>query len=469
MTVSFKIKNVLGDFRFWIFIFFLIRLVGITNPPLEVGHNWRQVTGLMVARNFLEVDNNIFYPRIDETGSGTGIIGMEFPLLNYLVYLVSLVFGYEHWYGRLINLIVSSIGVLFFYKSIKDFFGKSVAFNSGILLLSSIWFAFSRKMMPDTFSISLAMVGVYYVLNLFYHEYSPKKLLLFFLFFTLGGLAKIPAAMFGVLIIIPFFDKKNLLFHKLQVAFLMVVSIIIIYGWYFKWNIFLAAEYGSWYNSGKTLSEGFLDIRNNLKQAFSNFYFHAFRGYLAFPIFLLSIFYMFYKRNKSLIAIFLLFSLIYVVYIIKSGFFFYHHQYYIIPFVPIMAFYIGYLLDKMQSRKAIYIILALLSTEAIANQQHDFFIKPEVLYKLDISKNVDNHINKNELVGVVSDGNPQLLYLSGRKGWLITENDISNNEYLNKLKQEGCAFIIYSKKEYNIQNSLDIVFEDGNFVIFSMK
>ena len=97
-----KFKFLLKDIRFWIFIFFIIRLIGITNPPLEVSHNWRQTTVTMVARNFLEIDNNIFYPRIDIAGEKTGITGMEFPILNYLIYLVSEVFGYEHWYGCLL-------------------------------------------------------------------------------------------------------------------------------------------------------------------------------------------------------------------------------------------------------------------------------------------------------------------------------------------------------------------------------
>src|SRR5258708_1308722 len=42
------------DIRFWILFFFLLRMYGITMPPLEVGHNWRQTDGLMIARNFYE-------------------------------------------------------------------------------------------------------------------------------------------------------------------------------------------------------------------------------------------------------------------------------------------------------------------------------------------------------------------------------------------------------------------------------
>ncbi|GIV32363.1 MAG: hypothetical protein KatS3mg030_665 [Saprospiraceae bacterium] len=51
-----------------IILFFLLRLYGITNPPLERNHNWRQATTNMYARNFLEVDNNFLYARVDMAG-----------------------------------------------------------------------------------------------------------------------------------------------------------------------------------------------------------------------------------------------------------------------------------------------------------------------------------------------------------------------------------------------------------------
>ncbi len=171
-----KLKELISDIRFWIFLFFLIRLYGITLPPLEVAHNWRQTTVTMVARNFIEVDNNIFYPRIDIAGEKTGITGMEFPLLNYLIYLVSLIFGYEHWYGRLINLIVSSIGIFFFFKFVKKYFDHRIAFSSTIILLVSIWFSYSRKIMPDTFAMSFIIAGIYYGSNYLDKELKSKRI-----------------------------------------------------------------------------------------------------------------------------------------------------------------------------------------------------------------------------------------------------------------------------------------------------
>ena len=57
-------KNYFTDIRFWILLFFFLRLYGITNAPLEISHNWRQSLTNMIARNFLEIDNNILYPRM---------------------------------------------------------------------------------------------------------------------------------------------------------------------------------------------------------------------------------------------------------------------------------------------------------------------------------------------------------------------------------------------------------------------
>jgi Gpi18-like mannosyltransferase len=114
----------------------------------------------MIARNFLENGVNILHPTIDMAGEKSGIIGSEFPFYNYLIYLGSVLFDYSHWIGRLINLFVSSFGLYFFYKLIKNLFDKQTAFNATIVLTVSIWFAFSRKIMPDTFSVYRKFITV---------------------------------------------------------------------------------------------------------------------------------------------------------------------------------------------------------------------------------------------------------------------------------------------------------------------
>lgn len=100
-------------------------------------------------------------------GDKTGITGTEFSVLNYLIYLLSLLFGFHDWFGRLINLIVSSIGIFYFYKLIKLKFDERLSFFSAYLLLISDWFIYSRKGMPDTFSTALVIMGLYYVFRYF--------------------------------------------------------------------------------------------------------------------------------------------------------------------------------------------------------------------------------------------------------------------------------------------------------------
>jgi hypothetical protein len=153
-----KLKIGLSHIQTWIVIFFAIRLVGITNAPLEAGHNWRQSLTNMIARNFYEIRANLLYPEIDYAGINSGIIGSEFPFFNYLIFLFTSGLGDAHWYGRLINLIVSSLGIYFFYLLVAKWFNKKIAFHATIVLLCSIWFAFSRKIMPDTFSVSLVII-----------------------------------------------------------------------------------------------------------------------------------------------------------------------------------------------------------------------------------------------------------------------------------------------------------------------
>ena len=124
---------ILKDIRFWIILFFALRLYGITNAPLEPASTWRQCDVLMIARNFYEIDSNILYPRVDLAGNSEGIVGVEFPIYNYLIYLLSILFGFEDWYGRIINLVATSFGAFYFYKLISRNFNEEHAFYSTIL------------------------------------------------------------------------------------------------------------------------------------------------------------------------------------------------------------------------------------------------------------------------------------------------------------------------------------------------
>lgn len=292
MNISYLFK----DIRFWLALFFAIRLFGITNPPLEVEHNWRQATVAMAARNFYEIDNNITLPRIDILGTktdtgNTGITGMEFPIFNYLIYLSSELFGYQEWYGRLINLIISTLGLWFFYQLLLRYFNRDIAFNATIILTVSIWFTFSRKIMPDTFSMSFILASLYFGTS--YLEGKHKQadianLLAYACLMAIGALAKLPSGYLLVLFLFIYFKKDIALKRKIAFASISCLGLIPVALWYFHWVPSLVDTHGSSFFMGNSFSQGFYEIIERFPTVLYRFYNTALNS-IAFAVFLIGL------------------------------------------------------------------------------------------------------------------------------------------------------------------------------------
>lgn len=459
------------DIRFWIIFFFIIRLYGITNPPLEVAHNWRQTTVTMVARNFYETSPDILYPRVDFAGDKSGITGMEFPVLNYLIYLVSLVFGYSHWYGRIINLIISSIGVLFFYKIINKYFDKNVAFYSSIVLLSSIWFAYSRKIMPDTFSMSLTLIGFYFGTN--YLDTKSKRfynLILYFIFTLIGIISKLPSGYILILFLLFFVDKNISLTSKILFSATTILLIVPIVLWYFYWVPYLVYIYGFWhFFMGKEMSQGLNEICHNMNDTLAHFYDSALK-YIGFSIFVFGLCIGFLQKNKMLLFIFLFSFLAFLIVIFKAGFTFSHHAYYIIPFVPIMALVCGYGLTKIVHQKIILIVITAIMLEGILNQQHEFFLKDKEIAIASLEKILDKFSNRKDLIVINSNDNPTPMYFSHHKGWLASNAQIVDENFMSAIKERGCKYVIILKQYLGTKVNLryELVYNNEHYSIYKL-
>lgn len=455
------------DIRIWIVLFFVVRLFGITNAPLETGHNWRQALTAMIARNFVEHKANLLYPEVDYAGSGSGIIGSEFPFYNYLIYLVSLVFGYDHWYGRLINLVVSSLGIYFFYKLVSKLTNRKVAFGAAIILLSSIWFAFSRKIMPDTFSVSLVIIGYYYCYD-YLQAGRAYALFLFFLLTTLGILCKIPALYLMPALTILFFIKEIPLQRKLAVWTLAGLSFGLVCLWYFYWVPYLVKSYHNQLYFPRGLMEGLKEIISLSGGFFRNFYFNAFHSYVAFAAFVAGIYFVVTGRQPYLKWGLLIASLTFLMFTLKTGIVFPLHNYYIIPFVPVMALIAGMALERIPA-KFFYFILLIIVAEGIGNQQHDFFIKDKEGYKMAVEQLTQRHTPKDALIVINGGQSPQEIYLAHRKGWSVN-NDKINMESLELYNNAGATFLVVDRRTYPDSISyLPMVAEEKDFSVYSLR
>jgi hypothetical protein len=457
-----------SDIRFWIVLFFAVRLVGITNPPLETGHNWRQSLTCMVARNFLEIDNNILYPRIDMAGEKTGIIGSEFPFFNYLIYLISALFGYEHWYGRLINLIVSSLGIWYFYRLIKEFMDEKIAFHSTLILLTSIWFAFSRKIMPDTFSISLLLAGLYYG-TLFLRSEKREVLhaLLFGLLCTLGMLVKIPAlSLFSGISIVAFLPNIPIR-KKVQFFALAIFALIGVFAWYFVWVPHLLEAYQFQLYFPKGLIEGAREILPLLDLFAEKFYFAALHSFIALACAIAGLFWFVRLKSNSYILTLSIISLVFFLFILKTGSVFPLHNYYIIPFVPLMAFLAGFGLSKLNSHYRT-ICLVFLCFEGIANQQHDFFIRPEQTYKLGLEGLLKETLNNNEKIIINGGLSPQDMYFAHRRGWSLNAEDISEKSVIDSLYSLQARYVVIDRK-HDVKLKFPALIENKSYRLYELN
>ncbi|MGI6478086.1 MAG: ArnT family glycosyltransferase [Salinivirgaceae bacterium] len=468
------IKEIIKDIRFWILLLFIVRLIGISNPPLEVGHNWRQTTVTMVSRNFLEIDNNILYPRIDIAGEKTGITGMEFPLLNYTIYIVSKVFGYQHWFGRLINLLISSFGLWFFYRLIRKYFTEQVAFFSTIILAVSIWFQFSRKIMPDTFSMSMIIASIYFGSNYLdstIRKYSLMQLTIYTILMSLGILSKLPSGFLLVVFLIFFFDKTIPIKRKIIFSIFSLIGILPPVIWYYHWVPYLVDQYEFWhFFMGKSFAQGFREIVQNLNETLSKFYDTALK-FIGFGVFTYGLVYSFVKKDLKICILFVLTFISFSVIIFKAGFTFSHHNYYIIPFVPIMALIAGYGLSKIKHSKVAVIILIAISIEGIANQLYDFRIKEHDKKIVNLEKDLDSVSHRDDLILINSGNFPTPMYFAHRKGWVVTNEQIEDGNYIKSLKIKGLKYIVILKRSFGSEILLTQykkVLENDDYCIYEL-
>lgn len=460
------IRNASGSIIFWIIIYFLIRLIGITNPPLESVHNWRQSFTCMIARNFLEINPNILYPQIDMTGNMPGYVGSEFPIFNYIIFLVARICGYQHWYGRLINLIISSIGIYFFSFLTEKFLGKKVAIASGIILLSSIWFSFSRKIMPDTFSVSLMFIGLYFCIS-YINKGSRFHLWLFILFASLGSLAKLPTITYLSLLAIPLFSNNQS--AQIKKGLLLGIFIVTSFtaAWYLYWVPRLVENYHNQLFYPKSIPEGFLELIRDWPDTLEKFYFSSFHSFIAFACFLVGIYLVIRDKKKYLVIAFFLYFSVFLVVMMKFGNFFSSHSYYIIPFTPLMAVIAGYTVIRIPVKFYILLLLAI-AIEGIMNQQHDFFIRKYQSYKIDLEQIADSISNRNDLVIINDKGSPQLLYLAHRKGWSVDDETVSDDKKMQSLTESGARYLIIDRKSFKGALDYPLVYQDDHFTVFKL-
>ncbi len=482
-----------SDIRTWLCIAFVMRLYRITAPPLDGAYTWREADVLAVARNFLEVQANIFYPRIDFVSLGLPvsaeelpiITGMEFPLLNYLIYLFSYAFGFEHWYGRLINLALGTAGIYYYYRSLQFFCSEKTAFYAALFFIFSMAFSYMRKTLPDPFSVSCSLIALYYALSYLYHQSAYRKLAAYFLWALAGIMSKIPAALLFAVLLLPLAHSRSSMKQKIIFCLASFILLLPVCYWYFYWRLVLTEMHGyEYFFFGNSILSSLREFMETIAAQAAEHFYVALLGYSGFCLYLYGLFQIFKKKEKNLIYIWLISIFVVVFFILKAGSSI-HHDYYLMWWLPFMCFFAAYgfiqISQALTQRRPGYLhalrarilllLICVLCLENLGRLHHHFDYQHHKLILFRLEEFLDQHIPKEAPIAIASGAKPHALYFAHRRGWLLSNKEIKNTENLTLLQKKGCkyALILKSVEEGDALLQLPIVAENTHFRIYTMS
>jgi len=356
---KFKIPNALHAKIFSVLIFVIAahlfyNYIGvykfIDNRPCSV-HISAQCSRACVALNYYENDMNFFMPQYQRNMEGKGYTGLEFPIIYYMGAILYKIFGFNEMYLRLISLVITSIGLLFFYLfSIK--YTKSnwlSLFITGAVVCSPAFLFYTPNFMPDPPSIALIMISWFYLFKYMGSE-KTSHLNLFIVFATLGVLLKVSGAIcfvivFALLVLdrMKFFktqEKEYLFKNPKKIILRLVAGLIIVAAWYKYSRWFPEAYNGISFLLSPNMYqnwEGLLEVLDWMNKLWLNHY-YSYESYVLLGIVASFVLLTVFMANRLLLTITVLYilgSLCYFIFFLNQ---FMHHDYYIITMLPTLFF-----------------------------------------------------------------------------------------------------------------------------------
>jgi hypothetical protein len=258
---------------------------------------------------------------------------------------------------------------------------------------------------------------------------------------TAGLLAKMPAAALLVFLIPILLDRGASEFRRVLVGTGAILAVGIMSWWYFHWVPALLEKGAFQLYWPKSLPEGWREIAARPGDTLRRFTFTSFYSYTAFLCLAAGIWGL--RAQRRFIQLMMSAALmVLLVYMLKTGECIPEHDYYLIPFVPVMAVLAAIGLRGAEQWPRIQnLVMAVIMLEGIINQQHDFRWPENMAYKLELSEDLGRLLPAEEPIAVISDLNPADLYFANRPGWLIDTLQMNDPLAWERLRKAGCRHI----------------------------
>jgi 4-amino-4-deoxy-L-arabinose transferase-like glycosyltransferase len=466
--------------EFWIFLALICVLylgLGVFNTILlrpQSIHQWAQCDRASVALNYAQESMNFFLPRVHNLDNGTGITGLEFPIVNYSVACLYKIFGFHEMIYRMFVLIIYSTGLYYAFLIAKKFL-HNFYFSIGVVLLfacSPLLAYYSSNFLPEPVSLGLIFIAWYYLIKSISLNNTKNHLMLWAIFFCLAALIKVSALInLPAMLAYFYFNQQHGSRIKKSLPFFVyaILSVGLVFSWY-RYAMYLSdiqhSEMFLLQSRPPQSVKEFLEVWDEVYRVWwERVYENIILFILLGSLFVYSLF--FKRRDKilSIISISLLFSV--------AGFLYFmwlqlqHHDYYLIPLYILIFFlmllsieFLKKLLWRWNSLLISLILISGISFQFAMAKNH-----VRTSYKIDSWKYGSAHFNNYfdfestlEVVGVakkdkvisIFDHSPEIsLYLLNRKG--VTVAYRKHKEVFEKYLLSGhFKYVIY-----NLESNFD--------------
>lgn len=323
--------------------------------------------------------------------------------------------------------------------------------------------------MPDTFSMSFVIAALYYASTYLKPTGRWIHLFLYSLLLLIGVLAKLPSGYILILLVPMLVHEKPDKRKLIAFGTLSVLTLLPVFWWYFIWVPHLVATYEFWhFFMGKSIVTGASEILEHLSLTLSRFYDSALK-YIGFALFVLGLFVAFYRREKKLLIILGSTFVAFGVIMLKAGFTFAHHSYYVLPFVPVMALVAGNFIAKIKRPAVQIFIVLLVAIECIGNSIHDFRIPERHQSTYALEHELDQLGDRKKLIFINSDDFPTPMYFAHRKGWIGSNAQIKDQSFRDSLNNLGLKQIVILNEGFGKGVVLDLptLYKTEGFTIYS--
>ncbi|MEK6759889.1 MAG: glycosyltransferase family 39 protein [Deltaproteobacteria bacterium] len=433
---------------------FLVRLYNVDSTTIGT-HQWRQSQTAMIAENFHDNGYRFLYPQIDWVGDTDGYAETDFPIYSYSVALVYGVFGVSNWAGRLLSALFSVASIWFIYLiARKKLDGRTALWSAFFLSVLPLFAFYGRAVMPEALMLMASAAGIW-----FFSEWVDRDSAWSYFasafFISLACLLKPTSLYLGLPLLYLAWERHGrALLGQWRLWAYSVIVVASVLAWYLHAHTIYEETgnsiglYDKFMNGQLLVSWKFWNriiIQRLLEKHF------AWTGFVIFAIGL------FIKRRSSGERLFDFWVASVVIYILIAAGGNNAHEYYQLPLILPAAVFMGkvygrhYGTDIFGSKSKVWLTVGLAAFIVFAGIRYSKYMRderPENSPSYQAAQKTIEKTPAGALIVAVADGDPTILYLTGRKGWVAGTNDVEDG-FISDRAGKGAKYLVGVKWRFN--------------------